>query len=217
MAIIIKGDNKGIAVDGNLTIEHLDFQFGQGVRSASGVRRDVVDAEVVEENPIVDDRVKNYFDDAQHKYPEITDVQRNFFESAFVIKGEVFGSFDPSTSSGQAKLRTGARPTVLEMPVEWIMHAIHDETEDWNPSESTSVHKWKLLYETLRRLKYFRIEQKHRYADFVRAVVRYCFPDVADSYSNNISKSNLDEHFEDWSNDDKALYKTLKEALTFQK
>jgi len=200
MAIIIKGDNKGIAVDGNLTIEHLDFQFGQGVRSASGVRREVVDTEVVDEIPVVDGRMKTYFDDAQHKYPEITDVQRNFFESAFVIKGEVIGQ----------------KPTILEMPVEWIMHAILYMTEDWNPTESTSVHKWKLLYATLRRLKYFRIEQKHRYADFVRAVVRYCFPDVADSYSNNISKSNLDEHFEEWSKDDKALYKTLKEALTFQ-
>ncbi|GEM_PF-6191025 len=208
MAIIIKGENRGIVVDGDLTIEHLDFQFGQGVRSVSGVHREVVDAEVVEEVPVVDDRVK---------YPEVTDVQRNFFESAFVIKGKVYGSFDPSTNSGQAKLRTGTRPTVLDMPVEWIMHTIHDVTADWNPAEKTSVHKWKLLYETLLRLRYFRIEQKHRYADFVRVVVRYCFPDVADSYSNNISKSYLDAHFEEWSNDDKAFYKTLKEALTFQK
>ncbi len=193
MAIIIKGDNKGIAVDGNLTIENLDFQFGQGVRSASGVHRDVVDADVVEEIPVVDGRKK--------EYPAITDVQTGFFESAFVVKGTVIGQ----------------KPTVLEMPVEWIMHTIHDKTEDWNPAEKTSVHKWKLLYETLLRLKYFRKEQKHRYADFVRAVVRYCFPDVAESYSNNISKSYLDEHFADWSNDDKALYNTLKEALTFQK
>lgn len=193
MAIIIKGDNKGIAVDGNLTIEHLDFQFGQGVKSASGVHREVADAEVVENVPIVEKRIKTY--------PDVTDIQSIFFETAFVIKGNVIG----------------AKPTVLEMPVEWIMHTIHDETENWNPAEKTSVHKWKLLYEALRRLKYFRIEQKHRYADFVRAVVRYCFPDVADSYSNNISKSYLDDHFEEWSNEDKALYKTLKDALTFQK
>lgn len=38
MAIIIHGDNKGIAVDGDLTIEHLDFEFGRGVRSASGMK-----------------------------------------------------------------------------------------------------------------------------------------------------------------------------------
>jgi len=201
MAIIIKGDNRGIAVDGNLTIEHLDFQFGQGVKSASGVRLEITDAEVVDEVPVVDGRVKDY--------PEITAVQQNFFEKAFVIKGQEYGSFD--------KLRTSARPTVLDMPVEWIMHVIHDVTEDWNTTEKTSAHKWKLLYKLLLRLKYFRIELKHRYADFVRAVVRYCFPDVADSYGNNLSKSYLDEHFEEWSNDDKALYKTLKEALTFQK
>lgn len=153
---------------------------------------DVPDAEEVE-IPVVDDRKK--------EYPVITDVQTRFFEPAFVIKGEVYGQ----------------KPTVLDMPIEWIMHVIHDQTADWNPSESTSVHKWKLLYETLKRLKYFRIEQKHRYADFVRAVVRYCFPNVADSYSNNISKSYLNDKFEDWSHDDKVLYKSLKEALSFQK
>lgn len=198
MAIIIKGDNRGIAVDGNLTIEHLDFQFGQGVRSASGVRQEVADAEIedaeiMEEVPVVDGREK--------AYPEITDVQRNFFEKALVIKGEIFGQ----------------RPEVLDMPVEWIMHVIHDETLEWNPADKISVHKWKLLYQTLLRLKYIQIEQKHRYADFVRAVVRYCFPDVTDSYNNNISKSYLSEHFEEWSSDEKALFKTLKEALTFQR
>ena len=193
MAIIIKGDNRGIAVDGNLTIQHLDFQFGQGVKSVSGIRQEIPDAEVVEEIPVVDGRVK--------AYPEITDVQRNFFETAFVIKGEVYGQ----------------RPKVLDMPVEWIMHTIREMTQEWDPAEKTSVHRWKILYMTLLRLEYFRIEKKHRYADFVKAVVKYCFPEVPDSYSNNISKSSLSEHFSDWTVDEKALYNTLKEALTFPK
>lgn len=198
MAIIIKGDNRGIAVDGNLTIEHLNFQFGQGVRSASGVRQEVADAEIEEaevmkEVPVVDGRVK--------AYPEVTDLQHNFFEKLVVTKGEVIRQ----------------RPAVWDMPVEWIMHVIHDETQEWNPAEKSSVHKWKLLYQTLLRLKYVRIEQKHRYADFVRAVVRYCFPDVADNYSNNISHSFLSEYIEDWSSDEIALFKSLKKALTFQK
>lgn len=60
MAIIIKGDNRGIAVDGNLTIQHLDFQFGQGVKSVSGIQQEIPDAEVVEEIPVVDGRVKTY-------------------------------------------------------------------------------------------------------------------------------------------------------------
>lgn len=198
MAIIINGDNRGIAVDGNLTIEHLDFQFGQGVRSASGVRQEVADAEieeaeVVKEAHVVDVRVKTY--------PEVTDLQLNFFEKAVVIREEGIRQ----------------RPTVLDMPVEWIMHVIYDETQEWNPAEKSSVHKWKLLYQTLLRLKYVRIGQKHRYADFVRVVVRYCFPDVADKYSNNISHSFLSWHFDDWSSDEKALFWSLKKALTFQK
>ena len=58
MAITIQGDNKGIAVDGNLTIEKLDFVFGQGVRSASGLKQDIPEAEVAEaeEIPVVDGR-----------------------------------------------------------------------------------------------------------------------------------------------------------------
>lgn len=130
------------------------------------------------------------------EYPQVTDVQRDFFEAALTIKDE------------------GQRPLVLDMPVEWIMHTIHDLTAEWNPKEKGSVHRWRLLYEVLLRLKYFRIEQKHKYTDFVKAVVRYRFADVADSYSNNISKSKLEAHYTDWTNSDQALYQSLKEALT---
>ena len=38
MTIVIKGDNNGIAVEGSLKIEHLDFEFGKGIKSVSGVR-----------------------------------------------------------------------------------------------------------------------------------------------------------------------------------
>lgn len=48
MAVYIKGDNNGIAVGGNLTIEKLDFEFGKGVRSASGVAvGNMEDAEII--------------------------------------------------------------------------------------------------------------------------------------------------------------------------
>ena len=40
MAININGNNYGIAVDGNLTIGHVDFGFGGGVQSASGIHRE---------------------------------------------------------------------------------------------------------------------------------------------------------------------------------
>ena len=197
MAIIIQGDNKGIAVDGNLTIEKLDFAFGQGVRSASGVKQDIPEAEVVEaeEIPVVDGR--------EEHYPEVTDTNTNFFVDVFAVTLEVNGRVSRN---------------VLDVPKVEILHIIYSNTREWNPSDRTSVHKWRLLYEALRRLKYFTIGEKHRFSAFVEAVVKYCFPnDVPVGYANNISKSKLEEHFEDWTQADKELYKTLRKALTFEK
>ena len=37
-----------------------------------------------------------------------------------------------------------------------------------------------------------------------------------DSYSNNISKSALHDRYEMWSEEDKLLYKSLKDALIFE-
>lgn len=196
MAITIQGDNKGIAVDGNLTIEKLDFVFGQGVRSASGVRQDIPEAEVVEveEVPVVDGRDEHY-------YPEITEANTNFFADVFVVTTQV----------------RGVPRKVLDVPKAEILHIIFNSTREWHPSERTSVHKWRVLYEVLRRLKYFTAGEKHRFGDFVDAIVKYCFPDVQATYANNISKSKLEEHFEDWSQPDKDLYMALKTALTFDK
>lgn len=194
MAITIQGDNKGIAVDGNLTIDKLDFVFGQGVRSASGVRQDIPEAEVVEAEEIPVATI------IKKEYPEITDAHRNFFEKAFVVTGEINGKVSKS---------------VLDLPVDELLHRIYDLTTDWNPELETSVHKWRLLYETLKRMKYFTIFEKEKYGKFVKAVVTYCFPNVKATYNNNISKSTLDEHFENWAQADKDLYKTLKNALTF--
>lgn len=39
MAIIIKGNNNGIAVDGPLKIDHIEFEPGKGIKSVSGVHR----------------------------------------------------------------------------------------------------------------------------------------------------------------------------------
>lgn len=196
MAITIQGDNKGIAVDGNLTIEKLDFVFGQGVRSASGVKQDIPEAEVVEAEEIPVVNIIN------KEYPEITDDNRNFFEKAFVVTGEINGK---------------ASKSVLDLPVDELLHRIYDLTTDWNPELETSVHKWRLLYETLKRMKYFTILEKEKFGKFANAVVKYCFPDVKATYNNNLSKSTLDEHFTEWTQADKDLYKTLKTALTFQK
>lgn len=53
MSILIKGDNNGIAVDGDLTIEHLDFTFGKGVTGASAIKQTIKD-EVVEDAEVVE-------------------------------------------------------------------------------------------------------------------------------------------------------------------
>ena len=49
MAIVIKGDNNGIAVEGSLKIEHLDFEFGKGIKSVSGVNTTTKEEETYDE------------------------------------------------------------------------------------------------------------------------------------------------------------------------
>ena len=49
MAIVIQGDNIGIAVEGSLKIEHLDFEFGKGIKSVSGVHTTTKEEETYDE------------------------------------------------------------------------------------------------------------------------------------------------------------------------
>ena len=50
MGIEIKGDNNGIAVEGELKIEKLNIEWGKGIRSVKGVAvSEIEDAVVVEE------------------------------------------------------------------------------------------------------------------------------------------------------------------------
>lgn len=196
MAITIQGDNKGIAVDGNLTIEKLDFVFGQGVRSASGVKQDIPEAEVVEaeEIPVVDGR--------EEHYPEVTDTNTNFFVDTFIVTSDVIG----------------VPRKRLDVPKVEILHIIYSNTREWEPSKRTSVRKWKILYLLLKSMQYFKIvEVKERFGDFVEAVIKYCFPDVPSTYGNNISHCKLPDSFMDWEESDKQLRISLRKALTFEK
>lgn len=196
MAITIQGDNKGIAVDGNLTIEKLDFVFGQGVRSTSGVKQEIPEAEVVEaeEIPVVDGR--------EEHYPEVTDTNTNFFVDTFIVTSDVIG----------------VPRKRLDVPKVEILHIIYNNTREWEPSKRTSVRKWKILYLLLKSMQYFKIvEVKERYGDFVEAVIKYCFPDVPSTYGNNISHCKLPDSFMDWEESDKQLRISLRKALTFEK
>lgn len=49
MAVIIKGENKGICLSGNVTIERVEFQLGEGVKSVYGIRMDTTDSEYDED------------------------------------------------------------------------------------------------------------------------------------------------------------------------
>lgn len=128
-------------------------------------------------------------------YPEIIAIR------------ELSAFFAESRMSPKAENRSEK----VAVDIRGIMHAIYDATVCWRPE--TSVHRWKVLYEVLRRQKYMQCNARHRYADFVKVVIRYCFAEVTDSFANNISKSPLDDSFERWSSEDKALYLSLKERL----
>lgn len=151
------------------------------------------------ENPDVTDDPCDYADvtDDPCDYPDVTDVQRDFFERAYPVK-------------------VGGMRKVLDMPVERIMHTIYRLTKAWRPNDKESVHKWKLLYEVLRLKRCFRIVKRHRYLAFVKAVVRYRFPDVdAVKYCNNISKTKLKGNPETWKESDRKLNTSLWRAFRF--
>lgn len=191
MSIIIKGDNNGIAVDGDLKIEHLAFSFGKGVTTVEGIHQvncddNIVDAEVVE-----------YADAQEDLYPEIVDEAKSFFEKTYMSE---------ETDKNGKRIKKN-------FPVEDVLHTIYNETKEWDPSDKKSTRKWKVLYELLRRKKFFKYEERHRYSHYVKGIVRYCFPDAKDSYGNNISKCDLDDSIEKWNKEDKELYFFLKDRM----
>lgn len=49
MGIIIKGENKGICLSGNVAIERVEFQLGEGVKSVSKIRMETTDSEEEED------------------------------------------------------------------------------------------------------------------------------------------------------------------------
>ena len=194
MAIIIHGDNRGIAVDGDLKIGKLEFSFGEGVKSASNINRKNSEDSRFETDLIPVENVKAV------KYPEISEAQRIFFENKIWISLHKNGKDE--------RLH-------IDLPKEWVLHTIYDFTTEWNPTFKTSAHQWRILYEVLLRLKYFKIVARQRFKAYVDAVVEYCFPNVSSTYANNISKTSLAPHIEDWSETDKRMYRSLKKLLSY--
>ena len=71
------------------------------------------------------------------------------------------------------------------------------------------------MYVALDRMRYIIQRNRKQYKLFVSAVVAYCFPSVKESYGDNISSTNLDDNYNMWEDEDKQLYKQLRDALTF--
>lgn len=80
MAIIIKGDNNGIAVDGNLSIGIIEFTLGQGIKSVGDIRRteveDVVCSEVDETSSVVVEKTSNSRGPRKHALFENPDTHQ---------------------------------------------------------------------------------------------------------------------------------------------
>ena len=134
------------------------------------------------------------------EYPAISDVNRRLFADTYYT--------EESTAIGQRKLKR-------DVPKDKILHSIFDITKEWNPDVRTSVHKWKMMYVALDRMRYIRQSNRKQYTLFVSAVVAYCFPSVKESYCDNISRTYLDDNYNMWGDEDKQLYKQLRDALTF--
>lgn len=193
MAVIIKGSNYGLAVDGDVKIENLDLVFGEGVKSASGVSTVRADAEKVVYEEVGKEDVEQ---DAQMEYPELTsDVLRFFQKKVRSVNGV-----------------TGLREE--ELPIETLMHRIYDVMKAYNPEDGGNSEKWWILFKLLNDRRYFLYETRPPYAGFIKVVVRYCFPNVQDSYASALSKAKIDGNKDSWYDSDARnfytmLYKTL--------
>ena len=134
------------------------------------------------------------------EYPPISEVNRQLFADTYYP--------EELTTTGQRKPKRN-------VPKDKILHSIFDITKEWNPEVRTSVHKWKMMYEALDRMRYIRQSNRKQYKLFVSAVVAYCFPSVNKNYCGNISSTKLDDSYNNWEDEDKQLFKELRDALTF--
>lgn len=146
------------------------------------------------------DSIENTPQDQGTEYPEISDVNRRLFADTYFV--------EISTTIGKKKQKR-------DVPKDKILHSIFDITKEWDPAVRTSVHKWKMMYVTLDRMGYIRQSDRKQYKLFVSAIVAYCFPSVKESYCDNISRTYLDDNYNMWEDEDKQLYKQLRDALTF--
>lgn len=146
-------------------------------------------------------------------YPPITQTQERFFEKwRWVIIDEKTGKIRENVSGNLAKTEKKMK---VDVKLEQLMHRIYDHTHehDWNPDATSSVHRWRMLYDLLARLKFFKEGERKKYRAYVDAVVRYCYPEVKDTYNDNLRQSTPPESFHDWDEEDKEEYRRLKDII----
>lgn len=131
-------------------------------------------------------------------YPPITEAQERFFQHHRWVE------IDKKTEKKKVEIR-----------LEQLMHSIFDYTHqyDWNPEDTNSVHRWRMLYDLLGQQKFFKEEVRKRYRPFVDAVVRYCYPEVRNTYNDNLRQTALPESFHDWAKEDWEEYRRLKAII----
>lgn len=205
MAININGNNYGIAVEGDLSIDHLEFSWGKGVESASGIHRPVV-----EEATLVEEEAASA---PSPSYPPITEAQERFFEKwRWVVIDKMTGKITDKTTGNLEKTEEKRK---VDVKLEQLMHSIFDYTHqyDWNPEDTNSVHRWRMLYDLLGQQKFFKEGERKRYRPFVDAVVRYCYPEVRNTYNDNLRQTALPESFHHWAKEDWEEYRRLKAII----
>lgn len=132
-------------------------------------------------------------------YPTINEMNRRLFADTYYP---------------EKPLNIGIKKRKCDVPKDKILHSIFDLSKEWNPALRTSVHKWRMMYEMLYKMKLIKSSDRKQYRLFVTSIVAYCFPSVKDTYSDNISKTFIDENLDAWNDEDKQMYKELKKALT---
>ena len=146
-------------------------------------------------------------------YPPITEAQERFFEKwGWVVIDKMTGKITENTTGDLEKTEEKKK---VDVKLEELMHSIYDYTHqyDWNPEDTSSVHRWRMLYDLLGKQKFFKEGERKRYRSFVDVVVRYCYPEVKNTYNDNLRQTALPESFHDWAKEDWEEYRRLKAII----
>lgn len=138
MAININGNNYGIAVDGNLTIEHVNFGLGGGIQSASGIHQE----ETIDclRNYIFDTKLFDSDDKLKYLLAEIArSIDLDEYNAIYgtneygrinpSAKNEWYYIFEALLEAGMCRKNVGDKEFVAQM-MEWFPTAFSYDTPE---------------------------------------------------------------------------------------